>query len=83
MNTQLPIDTPEQWVARLSFNEINWHWNWTLLWFYVYHQYEIAHEDLKNFQEALLMMGANAKERKIIRRDIDLVWRTWREEKFS
>ena len=79
MQTQLPVDSPEKWVSNLSFPAgIDWGKNWTRLWFYVYHQWEIAYEDLDNFQEALLMMGANAKERKEIKKVIDLVWRTWR-----
>ena len=81
MKPQLLVWSPKEWSDHLSFPSVNWNQNWTFLWFYVYHQYEIYYEDLDNYQEALLLMGENAKERKLIQKGIDLVWSTWLKEK--
>ena len=67
---QLLVWSPKEWIDHLSFPSVDWGKNYRFLWFYVYHQWEIYYEDLDNYQEALLLMGRNAKERKLIQKEI-------------
>ena len=81
MQQQFTIWSPEEWLADFTRRGCDWDWAWTRLWFYVYHQWEIAYEDLDNFQEALRMMATNAKERREVEKGIELVWSEWRNSK--